>query len=595
MKAPVTAADVVAGSLDPTAKFMIKLNQILSLATTSLYQKDFLEYYNDSPSYNEIDQLIPYITKAVTSGTCRNCMQQALEIERMLADDLINACKASSLDDAMNQIADGLSDNASYNSPNTDELNGIGKDLDYPGVFDESGQLEESKQRENANQSTADSYNEEKSKDASEKAAGTSEGDSDDDSNSASGHKPGRNRMGKASGCARGHEKNDIEDADEPKAEQDITGEATNFSDSSRNMDYKQQSSGCVWNHKENNKGVTNEGASGMDVIDHDKVAEAVKKAMEDAAAQSAGLIGELVSKVNLKPKLREKKYTSKPVIPVESVKEKYSPSMKFYENLREYELRYQLPSDIQYRADSLRNEIEQVLQNEKKYLYGLNSGKLNSSTISKFILGDADLYYRDGDPKRFDGVAYQLIDNSGSMGYGRGSKREYSLEACAIMEYAFNDLMPLKITAFDAQGVNHVTHECIKDFDEIQDLNCSYNFLMQGRCGCGNKDGYSIRIATQELLARKEEDKLLLIISDGLPSDYSSMASGRSDVKDAVEEARSYGIKVIPIFQAKSEDEAQDESILSLYKEMYGDVIATISENIETEILKIVKDFYLK
>ncbi len=595
MNAPVTFADVMAGSLNPTAKLLVKLNQILSLATTSLYQKDFFEYYNNSSVYDEIEQLVPYITKAVTSGTCRKCMQQALEIERMLADDLINACKSSSLDKVMSEIADNLSDNASYNSQSTDELNGIGEDLDSPGVFDENGQLEKSKSEKDSNQSSDVLSNEDSDDDISEGTSNNISENTSSQNNTQNDNGGKSNTNSDSSGNPEEIDgKNDIADTDKSEPEQDITGEFTNSEDSSEDMEYKQPSSGCVWNHKENNKGVTNEDAYGMDVMNHDKVTEAVEKAMMDAAAQSAGLIGELMSKVNSKPELKEKKYINKPVTPIESIKEKYSPNMKFYENIRKYELRYQLPSDIQYRADSLRDEIEQVLQNEKRYLYGLNSGKLNASAVSKFILGDVDLYYRDGEPKTFDGVVYQLIDNSGSMGYGRGSKREYSLETCAIMESAFNDLMPLKITAFDAQGTNHVTHECIKDFDEVQDLNCSYNFLMQGRGGNGNKDGYSIRIATQELLARKEEDKLLLIISDGLPSDYPTMLNGREDVKNAVEEARACGIKVIPIFQAESENEAGNESTLSLYKEMYGDIIATVSENIETEILKIVKDFYL-
>ena len=176
-------------------------------------------------------------------------------------------------------------------------------------------------------------------------------------------------------------------------------------------------------------------------------------------------------------------------------------------------------------------------------------------------------------------------------MGYGRCSKREYACEAITVMEKGFSELMPLKITAFDAQGINYVSHEVVKDFDEIQtDVSCSYNFLIQGRGGCGNKDGYSIRIATQELLERNEDKKLLLILSDGAPSDYSSSKIARADVKSAVDEARESGITVLPIYFA---DILSDNEI-NEYKQMYGEnIVATHPEEIEAKLLEIMKNFY--
>jgi nitric oxide reductase activation protein len=112
---------------------------------------------------------------------------------------------------------------------------------------------------------------------------------------------------------------------------------------------------------------------------------------------------------------------------------------------------------------------------------------------------------------------------------------------------------------------------------------------LKNHRAGGGNKDGYSIRVATRELEKRKEKKKILLVLSDGLPSHYKyGRDHALDDVKNAVEEARKKGIRVVSIlfgdnsFARASEDD---------YKYMYKyNIIKCTPENIGRKILPIFK-----
>lgn len=98
---------------------------------------------------------------------------------------------------------------------------------------------------------------------------------------------------------------------------------------------------------------------------------------------------------------------------------------------------------------------------------------------------------------------------------------------------------------AFDECG--EVIHEVIKNWDEVLNKNCCWNFAQHGRDGCGNEDGYDIAIATRELLARPERKKLLLVLSDGAPGNTNYC-------REAIAHARKQGIQVVGIYFEEGE-----------------------------------------
>jgi hypothetical protein len=311
---------------------------------------------------------------------------------------------------------------------------------------------------------------------------------------------------------------------------------------------------------------------------------------MKKAADAMKGDIAVAKSAMVIKKKEKEKKDTSKNVTGL-GVAEKYPSKVNFKEHKRKYEVTKPMPVDIAGRADNFAMEVNRLFQNRRMpVVRGHNAGNVDSSNIYKLIMRQTDYYQKKGKIPEFNGCAYLLQDNSGSMGYGRGSKREYCCEAMAIVEAGFKKHMPLKMTAFDASGSNSVTHEVIKGFDEDLNESCAYNYFLSGRSGGGNKDGFSIRIATKELLERSEKEKMLIISSDGTPSCYGDYKAGMADVRDAVKEARNAGIRVIGIYYA---DEYANETEADKFASMYEyDYICTTPEQVETELVNILKKF---
>ena len=228
------------------------------------------------------------------------------------------------------------------------------------------------------------------------------------------------------------------------------------------------------------------------------------------------------------------------------------------------------LPNEILILAKRLEKKIKEILLQKHSERRGTRTGILDTRCLYKVRLKDPHLFYKKGKPIKADMAVYILMDNSGSMsrigavvdaGRHTYSKSVLSRIAAAIIEYALRDLAALKISLFDV-SLGKIRHATLKQFDEKTNGTRLYNSINNVGIGCGNKDGYSIRVATKELAARRESFKVLLILSDGLPSDYDGGArAGLEDVKDAVKEARQKGIRVIPIMFGDAQFRAQSAS----------------------------------
>lgn len=566
-KQPIDTMSVIMAKLSGTEfSFTMKSAQVLSLATTALYQKGFFNVFDENSNiYKGVEELVPYIAKAVTAPTCRKGIEMAIEIEKLLADDILAAAQASSQNCNKSNGANGNSNSCSSgNNTSNETTNGNTDDLsDVLDALSKAG----------AGLPTSDKEQHGMMKN---EMPGEESEDNNDNSNSNADTSVFGNGLTDLNGKVSMDSNNNETSTDSD-------------SNSDDNKTAKKESSGCIYNHDVQRSGARNVGDTANAVSDIAATEAAVLEAMKDAAANASGLITSITKSVK-KPSTPFNFKKEYPVIPIPEIKEKY-PKMHFEEHQREYNLRLPLPADLLYRAENFRKNIEELLHNKMKTNYDLRKGDLDSGNLYKLLLGDCEIFSEDSTPNDFDGACYILQDNSGSMGYGSGSKREYACEATAICEYALSDLMPLKITAFDSQGTNFIVHEVVKDFDEVQpkDISCSYNFLMQGRSGCGNTDGYDIRIATEELLSRKDKKKLLIVLSDGAPSGYAGR-TGINDVKSAVEDARKAGVIVIGIYFA---DNLCDEEVAE-YRQMYGDdIIATTPDKIEVELAKLMKTFY--
>jgi nitric oxide reductase activation protein len=93
------------------------------------------------------------------------------------------------------------------------------------------------------------------------------------------------------------------------------------------------------------------------------------------------------------------------------------------------------------------------------------------------------------------------------------------------------------------------------------------------------NRDGFAIRIMTQDLLKRSEKQKFLLVFSDGEPAAFGYEQNGIIDTHEAVIEARKQGIEVINVFLANGEiDEGQQKTIQNIYGK-YSILVPDVAE----------------
>lgn len=230
------------------------------------------------------------------------------------------------------------------------------------------------------------------------------------------------------------------------------------------------------------------------------------------------------------------------------------------------------LPTDIAPQAIRLHQRLERILRQKNMELRNQRKGTLDCRSLWKVGTNSPDVFMRRGHKVNADCAVFELIDNSGSMG---GNKFRVARTVAGALEVALYRLASLKVSLFNvAGGVEHMT---VKDYRDGAQKNKSVAFgsLKNSaiNAGGGNKDGYSIRVATKELLKRQEKNKVLIVISDGLPSDYrGGYPQGMKDVRAAVKEAKKLGIIVIALM---IEDDGYHQADKESYRTMYGkDVI---------------------
>jgi nitric oxide reductase activation protein len=107
---------------------------------------------------------------------------------------------------------------------------------------------------------------------------------------------------------------------------------------------------------------------------------------------------------------------------------------------------------------------------------------------------------------------------------------------------------------------------------------------VMEYSTSSNNRDGLAIRAAAEGLLARPEENKILIVLSDGRPNDMVIARPGSRNprpyggdygVKDTaaqVRRARNLGISVLGVFAGREED-------LDAEKRIFGRDFAYIRE----------------
>ena len=250
------------------------------------------------------------------------------------------------------------------------------------------------------------------------------------------------------------------------------------------------------------------------------------------------------------------------------------------------------LPPAFAERAKALHHRLDKLLRQQRERSASQRTGALSQRELWKIPLDAKDVFRRKAPPSKRETAFYLLIDRSGSMGAGIGdgtSKLFTALATAAVLEEALKGIAYTKIVAFDG-GTNAVEHCVIKDFDQKEIGSRCIDAMEQIAAGNGNKDGYSIRAAALDLAKRTERRKILMVLSDGLPSGYFSEAEAIDDVRTAVQAARRRGLLVIPIIYTARTDENVDAYRRMYEKSMiFADSVGMLGE-FERLLMKLVR-----
>lgn len=528
---------------NPVELFLLSCNQILSLATTGLWQKGYMK--NISGTYTElvVRPLIPEIKNAVTARSCKKGMTHALNIIDALRPLFYDACTCDQED--LQQMMEMFMDKISQSMPD------MGKNGESQTQYsaDEKADARSETQAQNDFQfsESGNESNNEKMPFNIFDDSGEDEGDTDsEDSGSASAG-------GKAPD-------NDVQ-----------AGGSGNSGESKKNPGKKPS---FVAGGKS--------GSAGQNVSGKGNDEELVIKAMDDAIvnAESESSFTEKAVKSTGATKKKEVVDNSTIQSAVGDISDICA---DFNEYHRRYSLTENLPADIEEECRVTRAKYEHYFVSRRKPVKcGARAGRLDPRSFSRIVMKDMDIFNQPGDDNSFSGCIYVLVDNSGSMA---GLKKVSAMEISARLEEIFKGLVPVKIAAFDTSiGVNF---EVIKNWNDDLRKNCSWNYLKYGRCGGGTPTKEALAIAQRELAKRSEKHKLIILITDEnawcahekLPSVINSVR------KCGIQLSATYVEEVIP-------DEAAEA-----FKTLFGKADAVVAKPDELcgAILPVVKKFTSK
>lgn len=217
----------------------------------------------------------------------------------------------------------------------------------------------------------------------------------------------------------------------------------------------------------------------------------------------------------------------------------------------------------------TIRRKFERVLVSESASFWegGKRSGRLKvRGNAAKIIELRPEVFSKRVSEKALNTAVTILVDLSGSM---RNHKIKMATEATiAVAEALASAGVPLEIlghTTYDVEGARDVLRSMtradiktlsrsegllisvFKEFDEGMSTNVRRNLgYMVRMADANNVDGDAIKVAAQRLLMRREERKVMLVLSDGKPEyrDHNNICEDQH-TRDSVQLVIQSGIEV--------------------------------------------------
>ena len=222
----------------------------------------------------------------------------------------------------------------------------------------------------------------------------------------------------------------------------------------------------------------------------------------------------------------------------------------------------------------------------------GYRRGKLHSATLSRLFFKDDRVFRKKEYGISKDVAVTLLIDCSGSM---HGSKAKLAATSAYALANVLNNMgITCELIGFTTKGASYGRD----DFSRIAPLympifkafNDHWNIKSKRRLGnmfvsgwmANNVDGESVQIAANRLLARPENGKIMIVLSDGWPNADGNDADLVQHLKDTVKELENK-IKIVAIGIKSDgvEDYYSKNVVLNEIEELPGTVIKKLQEQL--------------
>lgn len=249
------------------------------------------------------------------------------------------------------------------------------------------------------------------------------------------------------------------------------------------------------------------------------------------------------------------------------------------------------LGGKLKQQASLLHNKLETILVNKNMPdLLFQDRGQVDQSNLYQSLIGiNDDIFIRRGQNIKSDYAISMLIDTSSSM---HNQKFNNAIKAAAIIEEAIAEMsdIALRIVSFGAVGTN-VYNRLLRNFDDKINKNFSQGALPLLEDvminGQGNLDYINLLYEAEMLKNRPESDKIIIILSDGLPNTRGTIDGALAN-KKAVSHIRDLGIEVVPIFFTSFDIEKEfKKRLVDMYK---TNVIYTQPSQINKHLIKTLK-----
>lgn len=219
-----------------------------------------------------------------------------------------------------------------------------------------------------------------------------------------------------------------------------------------------------------------------------------------------------------------------------------------------------------------LANTIEKTLEHKRNAPHkNLLFGRLSKNLLPLVVDNNPRVFYKKAfESKEVDAAFTLLVDCSASM----DSKMEETKRGIVLFHEVLEQLrIPHSIVGFWEDTTRGTETHHPNYFHEVHRFQDSLHSntgatIMQLEAEEDNRDGFSIRLAAEKLLKRREKNKFLLVFSDGEPAAMNYNQNGIVDTNVAVAEARKKGLEVVGMFLADGEIGEQDEALM---QNIYG------------------------